>query len=68
MSDTTTTTVTLWNEIKTLVETIDVDVTKNAKGNASAGVRARKGLRLLRTKTSDLVKVTLGKGDSETEV
>lgn len=62
MSDT----VTLWGEIKTLVETIDVDVSKNAKGNASAGVRARKGLRLLRTKTSELVKATLGKGETET--
>ena len=29
MSDT----VTRWGEIKTLVETIDVDVSKNAKGN-----------------------------------
>lgn len=64
MSDTT---VTLWSEIKTLVETIDVDVTKNAKGNASAGVRARKGLRLLRTKTSELVKATLGKEETVTE-
>jgi len=63
MSDTTT----LWGEIKTLVETIDVDVTKNAKGNASAGVRARKGLRLLRAKTSELVKATLGKGDDSAE-
>ena len=64
MSDTTTN---LWNEIKTLVETIDVDVSKNAKGNASAGVRARKGLRLLRTKTSELVKATLGKGEETVE-
>lgn len=64
MSDTT---VNLWNEIKTLVETIDVDVTKNAKGNASAGVRARKGLRLLRTKTSELVKATLGKEETVAE-
>ena len=64
MSDTT---VTLWNEIKTLVETIDVDVSKNAKGNASAGVRARKGLRLLRTKTSELVKATLGKEEATAE-
>ncbi len=63
MSDT----VTLWGEIKTLVETIDADVAKNAKGNASAGVRARKGLRLLRTKTSELVKATLGKGDEAAE-
>ena len=53
-----------WNEIKTLVETIDVDVSKHVKGNASAGVRARKGLRLLRTKTSELVKSTLGKKET----
>jgi hypothetical protein len=64
MSDTT---ANLWNEIKTLVETIDVDVSKNVKGNASAGVRARKGLRLLRMKTSELVKATLGKGDEAAE-
>lgn len=50
-----------WNEIKALVESLDVDVRKNASGNASAGVRARKGLRLLKAKTSDLVKATLGK-------
>jgi len=60
-------TVTLWGEIKTLVETIDVEVSKNAKGNASAGVRARKGLRLLRAKTSELVKATLGKEEALTE-
>ena len=35
-----------WQEIKTLIESIDLDVHKNAAGNASAGVRARKGLRL----------------------
>lgn len=48
-----------WKEIKTLVETLEVDVTKNASGNASAGVRARKGLRLLKTKAHDLVKATI---------
>ena len=48
-----------WNEIKTLVESLEVDVTKNAAGNASAGVRARRGLRLLKTKSSDLVKTTI---------
>ena len=63
MSDT----VALWTEIKTLVETIDVDVTKHAKGNASAGIRARKGLRLLRGKTSELVKATLGKEEAPAE-
>jgi hypothetical protein len=57
----------LWTEIKTLVESVDSDVSKHAKGNASAGVRARKGLRLLRNKTSELVKATLGKDDAPAE-
>jgi hypothetical protein len=48
-----------WTEVKTLVETLDLDVVKNANGNKSAGVRARKGLRLLKTKATDLVKVSL---------
>jgi len=56
MSDTT---LNAWNEIKTLVESLDADVRKNAGGNASAGVRARKGLRLLKTKTHELVKATI---------
>ena len=54
-----TNTVDMWNEIKTLVESLDADVRKNAGGNASAGVRARKGLRLLKTKASELVKTTI---------
>ena len=48
-----------WNEIKVLVESIDLDVIKNASGNASAGVRARRGLRLLKSKASELVKTTI---------
>ena len=48
-----------WNEIKVLVEILDLDVHKNAGGNASAGVRARKGLRLLKKEAADLVKITL---------
>ena len=48
-----------WNEIKVLVESIDLDVLKNANGNASAGVRARKGLRSLKNAASDLVKTTI---------
>ena len=57
----------LWTEIKTLVESVEGDVNKHAKGNASAGVRARKGLRLLRNKTSELVKATLGKEEDPAE-
>jgi len=49
----------LWAEIKTLVESLDLDVVKNANGNSSAGVRARRGLRLLKSKSADLVKTTI---------
>jgi hypothetical protein len=52
---------TKWEELKTLVATLETDVTKNATGNAAAGVRARKGLRTLKQATSDLVKLTLNK-------
>lgn len=48
-----------WEELKTLVESIDLDVNKNAGGNASAGVRARKGLRLLKKEAAELVKMTV---------
>ena len=48
-----------WNEIKVLVETIDLDVHKNANGNASAGVRARRGLRSLKKESADLVRLTI---------
>ena len=42
-----------------MVESIDLDVHKNAGGNASAGVRARKGLRALKNSASELVKLTI---------
>ena len=48
-----------WNEIKVLVASLDLDVIKNANGNNSAGVRARRGLRLLKNKSSDLVRKTI---------
>jgi len=48
-----------WTEIKTIIESIDLDVNKNASGNASAGVRARKGLRLLKKEAAELVKMTV---------
>lgn len=48
-----------WQELKTLIESIDLDVHKNASGNVSAGVRARKGLRLLKSQAADLVKLTV---------
>lgn len=48
-----------WDEIKLLIEALEHDVAKNAKGTAAAGTRARKGLRLLKSKASELVKMTL---------
>lgn len=53
-----------WSDLKKLIEGLDLDVHKNAAGNAAAGVRARKGLRALKKATGDLVKqsVALDKG------
>jgi hypothetical protein len=48
-----------WSELKSLVESLELDVVKNAKGVAAAGVRARKGLRELKQKTAALVKTTV---------
>ncbi len=50
-----------WQELKTLIETLEVDIIKNANGNASAGVRARRGLRALKGEASSLVKISLEK-------
>jgi hypothetical protein len=48
-----------WSELKALVEALEVDVAKNAKGVAAAGVRTRKGLRQLQTLAKEFVKLTL---------
>lgn len=48
-----------WNELKVIMEALELDVAKNAKGVAAAGVRARKGLRSLKAKASELVKTTV---------
>jgi hypothetical protein len=54
-----------WSELKTLVESIELDLHKSARGNKSAGVRARKGLRLLKRHASSLVKASLESSKSE---
>ena len=54
-----------WSEIKVLVESLELDMHKNANGNASAGVRVRKGLRALKKEASDLVKLTITEGRAE---
>jgi hypothetical protein len=48
-----------FEELKVLLETIEVDLLKNAGGNKSAGTRVRKGLRLLKNNAAALVKVSL---------
>lgn len=48
----------LWNELKGIVADLELDVQKNANGTASAGVRARKGLRHLKSVASALVKTS----------
>lgn len=48
-----------WADLKALVESLEHDVAKNAKGTAAAGVRVRKGLRELKAKAGDLVKLTI---------
>lgn len=50
---------TKWNELKTVVETLELDLQKNARGVAAAGVRVRKGLRDLKARAADLVKTTV---------
>ena len=56
-----------WNELKALVEALDVDVNKNARGNAAAGVRARKAMRNLQSQAKELVKLTLETDKSKKE-
>ena len=57
-----------WEELKTLVESLEGDVVKNAiKGNKSAGVRARKGSRLLKKQATELVKATLNQDKADAE-
>jgi len=48
-----------WGELKTLVETLELDLQKSARGVAAAGVRVRKGLRDLKGRAADLVKTTV---------
>lgn len=48
-----------WTELKTLVETLELDMQKNARGVAAAGVRVRRGLRALKASAATLVKTTV---------
>jgi hypothetical protein len=49
----------LWNELKVIFDSIENDIQKNAAGNASAGVRSRRGLRFLKKRLTNLIKETI---------
>ena len=48
----------LWSEIKQLLDDLDLDAAKNARGVNAAGVRLRKGLRGVKSKITELVRLT----------
>lgn len=52
-----------WEELRTLFESVELDVKKNARGNKSAGVRARRGLRMIKKAASDLVRLSKDTGE-----
>lgn len=56
-----------WTQLKVLVESLEVDVKKSIKGNKSAGVRARKGLRLVKNSAAQLIRDSLTTDDTTSE-
>ena len=54
-----------YEKLKVLLESLGLDIHKSARGNKSAGVRVRKGLRLLKREATDLVKSSLEASKSE---
>ena len=45
-----------WDELKKLVESLELDVAKNISGNKSAGTRIRKAMQTLKGQAQDLRK------------
>jgi len=54
-----------WQEFRNIVDAVEQDINKNAAGNAAAGVRARKVVRLLKKKLGEIVKVSLQSGKKD---
>ena len=48
-----------WQELKQMCEALELDVAKNARGVAAAGVRLRKGLRAIQKHSREFVKLTI---------
>lgn len=49
---------TQWNELRTLVEALELEAVKSDRGQFAAGVRLRKGLRLMKKQADLMVKFT----------
>ena len=54
-----------YEKLRVLIESLELDVHKSVRGNKSAGVRVRKGLRLLKREATDLVRASLESSKSE---
>tara|TARA_B100000700_G_scaffold326494_1_gene438167 strand:- start:622 stop:807 length:186 start_codon:yes stop_codon:yes gene_type:complete len=54
-----------YEKLRVLVESLELDVHKSVRGNKSAGVRVRKGLRLLKREATDLVRMSLESSKAE---
>ena len=55
----------LWHELRTIVDAIEQDVNKNSRGITAAGVRARKGMRLIRKKSKEITDASLAQEHSK---
>jgi len=53
-----------YEKLKVLIDSLELDIHKSARGNKSAGVRVRKGLRLLKREATDLVRSSLEESKS----
>ena len=49
-----------WNKLKVLVESLDVDVVKSVRGNKTAAVRVRRGLREAKKIAADVIRDGIG--------
>ena len=45
-----------WNKLKILIESLDVDVVKSVRGNKTAAVRVRRGLREAKKIAADVIR------------
>jgi hypothetical protein len=54
-----------WERLRVLMASTEDDVYKNARGNVTAGVRLRKGLRALKSEVQSLIKLTIVEGNEK---